>query len=161
MTPEQELRRDEAIRWWEFAQKAIGFSKDYGTATLQALILANGGAIIACLTAITSLLSKGDTIGRALAVGLSTPILFFIIGLILAIVASGIGYLNFIALAASMPGPNGLKKYVESGDVGDWRRKKWTISTTMWLGISCVILSVASFCGGSWAAVGIFSRVAA
>jgi hypothetical protein len=138
MDDQRETRKTVAAFWWEFEHKSLEYSKEYGAITLRGLFLINGGAIISILTLIGSLLQNPN--GLKLSELLFESIWFFALGLIATILATGIGYVNFQALNYMQPGPDGLRKYIDTGDASGWKISKIPI-VTAW---SAVVLSGAS-----------------
>ena len=159
LTTEQELRKFESEKWWDFYQKAIGYAKDYGEATIQSLILINGGATVALLTFLSSMFSHDKMIAKTLASSLFYPFIFFSFGLLLAVIAGGIGYINFTLNAQALPGPNGLRKYIANGDITEWEPKKNLIKWTSLVAIGCVSGSVLVFAIGVFSSLQSFAKI--
>lgn len=124
----------------------------YGTATIRSLFLLNGGAAIALLTLVGSILGKdSDTsagIAAAFLHGFQPALRSFGWGLVTAVLAAALGYLNFSALAAGgYPGVlYDMQAKKEWQDTPALRR--WFIEATRVLAILACLASALSFIRG-------------
>ena len=150
MSDEQEIRQKEAERWWEFERDTLSFSKEYGHATVQSLITINGGAIVALLSFLAAsdlkLQLSQTSVGSSVRYSLAS----FGIGLLLAVVVGGLGYLNFSFLNSGLPGPSALTKYVREGDVSGWKINSTMVVGTAWLAVVVAIGSALAFLAGAY-----------
>lgn len=103
---------------------ALQYTKDYGLFVLRTCILLNGGAIIALLTVVTH--QSDQPIITLNTVRCS--ILLLVFGLVLAVVAAVLGYLNF-ERGQTTPSDAKMK----------WYRH---------IALACTTLSLAFFCAG-------------
>ena len=108
---------------------ALQYTKDYGLFVLRTCILLNGGAIIALLTVVTH--QSDQPIITLNTVRCS--ILLLVFGLVLAVVAAVLGYLNF-ERGQTTPSDAKMK----------WYRH---------IALACTTLSLAFFCAGAIIAV--------
>ena len=147
---DKEMRAGEAERWWQFSRDALTYAKDYGSSTIAALVTINGGAIIALLSFFAAA-DKGQlSVAKA---SISHSLIAYGVGLLLAVAAGGLGYINFSAVNGSLPSPNGLSRYVASGDVSGWTDRSKFINRSAILAVFLVSLSGVGFLCGSYSAL--------
>jgi hypothetical protein len=88
-----------------FRHKAAEFSVDYAKFFINANLIINAGAILALLTFLGSIFSRGSITTIILASyisgSLQTAFIYFATGLILIVVCAAISYLNWILVASS------------------------------------------------------------
>ena len=159
MDLDQQLRQQEAERWWQMERDTLLFSKDYGHATVQSLITINGGAIIAFLSFLAAIKSNSNfnsIIERDLV---GNSLMFFGVGLLSAVLAGAMGYLNFQFVNASLPGPSNLTRYVSHGVVDGWAPRNFATRATSWIAIAAVVSSAVAFLCGSYVALLILRTV--
>jgi hypothetical protein len=140
---------------------ALLSARDFGAATIKPLILLNGAALIALVSYLASVApSRGWLIAAASdEIGLS--VVSFLIGLISAAIASGIGYINYSSIGESLPPPHKLTHYVEGGDVSGWSENVRRIATpTAWVAVGLATASVSAFSVGSWVIARAVVRIA-
>lgn len=152
MNEDQEIRNGAAERWWQFERDARTFSKDFGASTIQSLILINGGAIIALLSFLASTEIKTIIASNVQIYQIYWTFLGFSLGLIFAVVGGGVGYLNYLFLTDTQPGPAGLSRYIATGDTSGWKEHSG-VTITIWVGVAAAIFSLVGFLIGCWFAL--------
>lgn len=75
----------------EVGNKLLEILRDLGTKTITVLLFLNGGAAIACMGFLSSLITKTETIAIT---PFGWPLAFFAVGSLLAVVMSGKAYLS-------------------------------------------------------------------
>jgi len=145
-----QVRRDESDWWFQLERDTLLFSKEYGQSTIKSLITINGGAIIALLSFLASTVNSIKTENIFINAHPETAFWSFALGLVFAIISGGMGYMNFQFVNQSMPGPNGLNKYILYGDVAGWSNKRFALILTSWVALICTLISGAFFIFGAW-----------
>ncbi len=77
-------------------REAVKLTKEYGIFTLRLCMIINGGAILAVLTLLGSLLSHGPQSPTVKLAEFVAPFRFFGLGLVTAVIAAACGYFNFL-----------------------------------------------------------------
>lgn len=145
-------------------------SVEYGQAFIKSLITLNGGGILAVITFIGALLSRGSD--RAFEVFLnfsrsaSFSIGLFALGLVLAVAVAGFSFRNFLLVRGSYIDEADMMLFLRSENEGRYRDEFLRnnkpksesddsgIRWTYWLSVSCGTLSLISFvCGVSKLAI--------
>jgi hypothetical protein len=172
----EQARDFEARRWLAAGEKFAALShaermyamealKHYGSSTIRTLFLLNGASIIASLSLIGSLFTKGETSLTLVAVSLThalkPALICFVIGLILATVVSGLAYLNFSAVAQSYWTPEHLFQFLHAKQPDPAPDSPRLIKGTARLAVALSVTSLAAFCVGAWVVADAFSTLGA
>jgi hypothetical protein len=152
MTKDQEIRGAEAERWWQVSRDAMAYSKDYGTVAVNSLILVNGGALLALLSFLAASEVRDQLTGPAIIRSVYWTFFFFALGMGLALVTAGVGYLNYLWIAFSQPGPSDLSEYVLEGRTSGWTSHRG-INITLVVGVGAATFSLGSFLTGCFFAL--------
>lgn len=140
--------------------------KEYGVLTIRTLFLLNGAAILGSLTFIATFFGKNDQtvilIGVTLAKYISYSIIWFGAGLMCAIVASGVAYLNFNYAHMTFQTPADLYFFIKSTEVDPPNRKfRLLTNITMYTAVGTTIIGMICFVCGALNAVKTFSILGA
>ncbi len=157
----RQLRKVEAERWWEWRITSLVAAKEFGAATVKAMILLNGAALIALASFLgTMAQARGAQIDQ-MRDQIGVSVVLFILGLVAAVSTSGIAYINFTAIAESLPAPDKLSHYVDAGDVSGWRTGIGRIAApTAWAAVILTTASIILFLIGAVRSVGVIIGVA-
>jgi hypothetical protein len=127
---------------------SISSSKEYGVMGLRSLFLLNGGAIIAILTLIGTVLDEGQSNARLTPASFVPAFQAFGMGLVFAVIAMLCGYFNFQFHGQIYAGPAELAQNIIKLETwpSDYTEQKgrW-ISWTLWIAVVCGVLSLAAF----------------
>ena len=160
MTPDEllNIRVEAAVRAHdaenEFGRVANKAAIDSGTETLKAIVLINGGACVAILTFIGTLATKDKV-----PIGLATPLTWFAIGLVMAVIASALGYFTnlFIADTSKNMTQEYERPFLRDNDnskrcrrLGEWAR---------WLAVIAALCGIVAFCTGLYTAYTAFQHL--
>jgi hypothetical protein len=138
----------------EFGRMANKAAIDSATETLKAIVLINGGSCVAILTFIGTLATK-DTV----PIGLATPLIWFAIGLGMAVIASAFGYFTnlFIAGTSKHMTPEYEQPFLRDNDdskhyrrLGEWAR---------WSAVIAAFGGIVAFWAGLYSAYGAFQHL--
>lgn len=126
----------------------------YGMNSVSMLVLFNGGAILSLITFIDSLFSKGDErnvlIVSSFAHSFVPAFYWFVCGLMLAAVTSGVAYLNFLHGAELWNGPAQNFKFIHSEKVLETPTINQKVTfLTAWIAVISATISLVSFVLGS------------
>lgn len=136
-------------------QQFVEFVRDFGRDAVRTLVLLNAGAIVALLTFVGSLLSRSDAaqfrIAGATLDALSPAFLWFAAGLVGAAFLSGLGYLNYSAMAELSPSASDLLGRMQGVAIKPQPRSLQRFpDRTARLAVAIAILSLVSFGAGAW-----------
>jgi hypothetical protein len=135
----EEWRRQ--VRVGEISWKA---TLDFGTLAIKSLIIANGGAVLALLTFLGSLLAnKGPTMPEAAAL-IGTSMRAFVVGVGAAVATAGVAYLSQAFFTKGIDWQAGKDSRVGIG--------------FQILAILLALLSLVAFSYGAWLAASALSR---
>ena len=133
--------------------RSMDYMKEYGTIAIRSLLILNGGAIIALLTFIGSLLTRSETtnaIAIPLIRALTPAFLAFGFGLGFAAAIAGIAYLNFSFVMESYASAGDLYKWLSGNKFEARKSHKVLIPATMIAAIILAVASLAAFGTGSF-----------
>jgi hypothetical protein len=136
------------------AQSALSLAyiqsfREYGATTLRSIFLINGGAIVSLL----AFMASSARSEKATALSPSAfvcPFLFFVAGLLLTILASFAGFLNFRAFYGSTAHEGNLAENVVGHD-GRWPEGKVSQAFLGWtngIAIACGFAALFAFVAG-------------
>lgn len=136
--------------------EALRGVKEYGLQSVRALVILNGGGTLALLTFTGSLFARTQTveIGVSFANAIASAFYCYGAGLVAAALVSGIGYLNFSAVAETYSRPGDLYHFVRGENSEP--RPKWLgrfVDRSRWAAVICAVLGLAAFIYGSVIAV--------
>jgi hypothetical protein len=138
----------------------LGALKDYGLAAIKTLTVLNGGALVALLAFVASLYGKDATyapMAKALTAGLIVPFIWFVIGLGLAAVIAGLGYLSFSLVASMYPEPADLSAWMRSNPLPTQSRPRTVlVAVYRWLAVLAAVASLVAFARGFYLVTGAF-----
>lgn len=135
--------------------QAYELAQNYGRDVVRALILLNGGAIVALLTFVGALFSKADPkLSRAAAAMLhemDIPLTLFGTGLVSAVLAPAVGYLNMTILQSMMLNSFELSHFIQTGffDARADRLRRWLPITGL-AALAFGVFSILLFALGVW-----------
>lgn len=135
--------------------QAMQFLKDYGQETLKNLVLLHGGSIVAVLTFLGTLFSKGEPaqlrIAAATLNAVMPALVLFGLGLVFAVAASALAYVNFSAHAEIAPDAGELYRW-SRGEMFTERPPRLfvVVRSTSYLALGAGCLSLAVFLIGAW-----------
>jgi hypothetical protein len=114
---------------------------DSGTETIKAIVLINGGSCVAILTFIGTIATKDKV-----PIGLATPLIWFALGLVMAVIASAFGYFTNLLIVGTSN--NKTREYDQPflRDTDQSERRRWWGECTRWLAVASAFTGiVASF----------------
>jgi len=130
--------------------KSHEFARDFGMNVIKTLLLLNAGAILAVLTFAGNLYAKdGFKIEIAIAFGRSIEpsIYFFISGIVLSVLTSFMGYLNWTSVGSGYLGPAELFEWVKGTEMKP--RGGRLVQPTMIAAVILGLLSLGCFLTGA------------
>jgi hypothetical protein len=152
MPDHHEDRKQVADRFWELAQTAREHTREYSVSTIRWLLVTNGGAAGAILASVSTIYSKDNTLGIKLAMSLKWSFVFYISGLICAVLSSAMGFFNFYYSGERIPDPRTLQTYIETGKLPHWAELSKITKGARYLATILAFSSVGAFVIGSiWA----------
>jgi hypothetical protein len=131
----------------EFARAANLAAVSTGTETVKAILLINGGACVAVLAFIGSLVSRGQGV-----TDLAGSLVWFAAGAVFAVMSAAFGYLTNLSYFSES---NARTRHFDEPYVRDTnasRRHHVAGCITRWVTIGCSIAGILAFVGGVFVA---------
>jgi len=160
MTPDEllQMRVEAAVREHdaetEFGRVANKAAIDNATETLKAIVLINGGSCVAILTFIGTLATKDKV-----PIVLATPLIWFAVGLVMAVIASGLGYFTnlFIGYTSKNMTQEYERPFLRDNDKSK-RYRHWG-EWTRWIAVIAALGSIVAFSSGLYTAYSAFQHL--